>query len=223
MRFGRVLGIQQYAIHSICLLETAGSSTILALISAASRKDLITKRSERSASRCRACLVLRTLCKGNHVASFRLVRRVSAICLTATMILSGLYATASTRRGKPERRTVVFLATGSLVRGTVGYNEDTYLAEFVPASGNDRMIIRLVDDYPNYAPPLSAEVLTSGTGTALKVKRDKECDVPYFAMPLRTAPGDPMAIIPEKLSFRPKLDPPIDLTTVLECYRVVRR
>jgi hypothetical protein len=84
-------------------------------------------------------------------------------------------------------------------------------------------LIRLVDTYPNEWPPLSREVLKSDAGTVLPVKRDAECDRPFGEMLLRTAPGDPMAILQERLGYRPPLDWTPAPGTVLPCYRVLRR
>ena len=44
---------------------------------------------------------------------------------------------------------VRFLATSTLVRGTWGWNEDTYLAELRFTAGGEPLLVRLVDAYPN--------------------------------------------------------------------------
>jgi hypothetical protein len=117
---------------------------------------------------------------------------------------------------------VRFLATGTLVRGTWGQNEDTYLAELSLSHDTESVLVRMVDAYPNEAPPLSHAVLTSNSGTVLRVRRDSECDRPYAQMLLRTAPGDPMAILRERLNYVPQLDRTMDPKALLPCYRIAR-
>jgi len=117
---------------------------------------------------------------------------------------------------------VRFLATGTLVRGTWGQNEDTYLAELSLSHDTESVLVRLIDAYPNEAPPLSREVLTSQSGTALRVNRDSECDRPFARMLLRTAPGDLMAILPERHGYRPPMERLPASQTILPCYRVSR-
>jgi hypothetical protein len=118
---------------------------------------------------------------------------------------------------------VRFVATSTLVRGTWGQNEDTYLAELSLSHDTESVLVRLIDAYPNEAPPLSREVLTSQSGTALRVNRDSECDRPFAQTLLRTAPGDPMAILPGRLGYRPPMDLTPEPDEHLPCYRTVRR
>jgi hypothetical protein len=125
------------------------------------------------------------------------------------------------RHGQKAR--VRFLATSTLIRGTWGQNEDTYLAQLLLPKQNEAVLVRLVDAYANEWPPLARAALTADAGTVLSVKRDAECDRPFGEMLLRTAPGDPMAILPERLGYRPPLDRTSAAGTVLPCYRVLRR
>jgi hypothetical protein len=83
--------------------------------------------------------------------------------------------------------------------------------------------VRLIDEYLNLFPPIPAEVLRSQSGTVLRVTRDPQCDRPFGEILLRTAPGDLMAILPERLGYQPALDRTPASGTVLPCYRVLRR
>lgn len=85
------------------------------------------------------------------------------------------------------------------------------------------MLVRLIDEYPNGFPPLSTEVLTSDSGTVLKVRRDSRCDVAYGKVLLRTRPGDPMAILRERLGYQPVMDRIPEPDMIMPCYRTVRR
>jgi hypothetical protein len=98
-----------------------------------------------------------------------------------------------------------FLAASTLVRGTWGWNEDIYFAELMFLAVGAPLLLRLIDAYPNEAPPSSQTVLTAPSETMLKVCRDTGCDFPYGQMILRTAPGDPIAILPERLGYWPQL------------------
>jgi hypothetical protein len=116
-----------------------------------------------------------------------------------------------------------FLATSTLIRGTFGQNEDTYLAELSFTPEGDSLLVRLVDSYPNEAPPLSRAALTSASGTTFKVRRDAGCDRPYGEIILRTAPGDPMAILHERIGYRPQLLRTPEPNEMIPCYRTVRQ
>lgn len=124
------------------------------------------------------------------------------------------------RHGQKAR--VRFLATSTLIRGTFGQNEDTYLAQVFTARGNESHLIRLVDAYPNETPPLPLATLTSDSGTRLRIQRDPQCDRLYGEMLLRTAPGDPMAILLERLEYHPQLSWTPQPGTNVPCYRTVR-
>lgn len=121
-----------------------------------------------------------------------------------------------------QRARIRFLAEGTLIRGTWGENEDTYLAEVVLFRETESVLVRLVDTYSNEAPPLSYETLPSHSGSLLMVRRDSECDHPYVQMLLRAAPGDLMAILPEPMAYQPKLDSTLAPESILRCYRIVR-
>ena len=122
-----------------------------------------------------------------------------------------------------EKARVRFLATSTLIRGTFGQNEDTYLAQVFTARGDESYLIRLVDAYPNETPSLPKATLTSDSGTLLRIQRDPQCDRLYGEMLLRTAPGDPMAILHERLSYRPQMERAPEPTSNLPCYRTERK
>lgn len=118
---------------------------------------------------------------------------------------------------------VRFLATSTIIRSTWYWNEDTYLAELSIPRSSESILVRVVDEYPNEAPPLSRGVLTAASGTVLRVKRDTSCERRFGEILLRTAPADPMSILPERLGYQPPLDRTPAPGTVLPCYRTVRR
>ena len=132
-------------------------------------------------------------------------------------------ANAGSRHLHPAEARVHFLATSTCTRNTYFGSEDTYLAEitFLGRGGDDRLA-RLVDDYPAYRRPISADVLKTAY-TRFRLLRDTSCDVAYGEMLMRTAPGDPMAILPVKLEFRPELPRTVQPEEILPCYRIVRR
>jgi hypothetical protein len=107
------------------------------------------------------------------VLSNSLARVVS---VAMALVISAAAAGAWPHKQGPKAQ-IRFLATSTLVRGTWGWNEDTYLAELRLTAGGEPLLIRLVDAYPNEAPPLSQTVMTAPTGSALKVRRDTECDI----------------------------------------------
>jgi hypothetical protein len=139
----------------------------------------------------------------------------------AFAILSGI-AGAATAHLRPMKTQTRFLATSTCIRGTWGMNQDIYLAEIVPSGGNEPLLVRMIDEYPNLQLPLSVDRLNSTAGSLLRIKRDMQCDVPYTRMQLRTAPGDPMAILPERLGYKPELGRTPGPNEVLRCYRTVR-
>lgn len=124
---------------------------------------------------------------------------------------------------KPGQKALVrFLATSTVIHSAAGSNEDTYLAELTLAPQEVPLLARLIDSFPSAASPLSKEVLISPKGSVLRVVRDTSCDRPYSKIILRTAPGDPMAIMREPLSYQPPMDTIPAPDTILPCYRLVR-
>lgn len=146
--------------------------------------------------------------------------QIAAAALLMTMACS----TASAwRHERGQRVRVRFLSTSTLIRGTFGQNEDVYFAQVFTRHGDEPYLIRLVDAYPNEAPTLSFAVLISDAGMLLRIRRDQQCDRAFGEMLLRTAPGDPMAILPERLGYRPPLKRTPVPETILPCYRTARQ
>lgn len=122
------------------------------------------------------------------------------------------------------KATVHFLAAGTMVRISWGVSEDTYLSTLTFSPQAEPLTVRLIDEYSEAYPALSREILTAPRGVVLRVRRDASCDSPFANMLLRTAPGDPLAALPERLSYRLPSNvvaPAPDAT--LPCYRVARR
>jgi len=117
---------------------------------------------------------------------------------------------------------VHFLATSTSVHSGLGRNQDVYLVELTPHGADETILVRLIDEYPPYRATLSSNFLTSPEGATLKIRRDRTCDTAFAKIPLRTAPGDPMAILPERLGFQPRLSNPVEPKEILPCYRTVR-
>lgn len=161
-----------------------------------------------------------------HVAllekSLTSASRIRILTLMACIAASITPADARARI-RVQKAHVRFLATSTVVRGTWGYNQDVFLAELRPARNGELQLVRLIDEYPNFNSPLSVEVLKSKSGTVLKVRRDSQCDLPFGQMQLRTAPGDPMAILNERLGYQPQMDRTPEAGTPVPCYRMVRQ
>lgn len=118
---------------------------------------------------------------------------------------------------------VRFLATSTSVRSGYYDSEDIYLAQVeFTRRGESPAFARLVDDYAPSVRPISPDILKSLEPTRLRLRRDKSCDVAYDDMPLRAAPGDPIAILPAKLGYLPKLPEAVQPEQILPCYRIVR-
>ena len=144
---------------------------------------------------------------------------IAVVLLTLTVALSQANAWPH-KLGKKAR--VTFVAAGTLIRGTWGQNEDTYLVSLVFSKGTEPVLARLVDTYPNEWPSISFDALTAPGGTVMRVKRDPRCDVLFGQMPLRAAPGDLMAVLPVKLTYRPQLERLPPPNAVLPCYHRMR-
>jgi hypothetical protein len=147
---------------------------------------------------------------------------VQGVSVVAVIVISTTTVGAWPHKNEQKAR-VRFLATSTLLRTWGAPNEDTYLAELTLTTKDDPLMVRLVDSYPNMASPLSKGTLTSAEGHILKVRRDINCDRIYGKMILRTAPGDPMAILPERLGYQLSIDVVPASEMILPCYRLVRR
>jgi hypothetical protein len=148
---------------------------------------------------------------------FRFITQIGIIVLLAGVSSAPLKAWPH-KHGQDAH--VRFLATSTLIRSNWGQNEDTYLAELSLSHDTESILVRLVYVYPNEAPPLSREQLTVPTGIEVHVRRDQECDRPYREMLLRSAPGDPIAIVPIELHYQPQFDREPSSGTILPCYRI---
>ena len=149
----------------------------------------------------------------------RLTARIMSTAAVLAIITASVGASTHKQVLKAHLR---FLATSTLIRNTWGRNEDTYLAESTFPSQPAPVLIRLIDNYPNEFPSLPLETLASQVGTMLRVRRDVQCDIPFGRLALRTALGDPLAILPERLGYEPKLTRTPDAVEVLPCYRLIR-
>jgi hypothetical protein len=141
----------------------------------------------------------------------------------AFIILAVLPAISEPKSFHPFKAHTRFVATSTCIRGTWRFNLDVYLAEILSKKGSETVLARLIDEYGNLEAPISVSALTSATGTYLRVKRDRQCDMPYAQIQLRTAPGDPMAILHERLGYEPQLSKVPQPNEVMSCYRTVRR
>jgi hypothetical protein len=150
-------------------------------------------------------------------------QRASYIGVVFVVILLAAASAGAWPHRQWQKVQVRFLASSTFYRTTWGFNEDTYLAQLQLPKDNEQVLVRLVDAYPNAFAPLSRATLRSESGTMLAVRRDQECDRPFGEILLRTAPGDPMAILPERLGYQPQLDRTPAPGTILPCYRVLRR
>lgn len=140
-----------------------------------------------------------------------------------TAFIAALTMTAGAWPHKASQKVRVrFWASSTLVRGTWGLNEDTYLAEMHLRSDGESILVRLIDEYPNEAPSLSRAILTSESWTTLHLWRDSQCDSAYSQMLLRAAPGDLTAILPIQLEYHPTVDKRVKFDTILPCYRTTR-
>lgn len=120
------------------------------------------------------------------------------------------------------KANVQFLATSTAVHTGVGTSQDVYLVIITMRRSNEAILARLVDEFPPYRTVLSSEVLTSADGSSLKIRRDATCDRAFRQIPLRTAPGDPIGILPERLGFHPSVLDRLGPEAVLPCYRTER-
>ena len=129
---------------------------------------------------------------------------------------------ASAKSPKYIHAQVRFLATSTSTRSSFAEDHDVYLIEVDQPDESGPELARLEDIYPPYRSALPEAILESPDWVHLKIIRDQSCDIAFEAMPLRTAPGDPDAILPERLGFHPHLAKPPNSEKVLPCFRTVR-
>ena len=145
--------------------------------------------------------------------------RIAAVILIVFLQEIAITESSHPRQFKARTR---FLATSTCIRGTWGFNLDVYLAEIVPHHKAEPVLVQLIDEYRNLDPPLAYEALTSPSGTTLRIRRDRQCDMPYAQIQLRTAPGDPTAILFERLGYQPQLPKTPEPHELIPCYRIAR-
>jgi hypothetical protein len=97
------------------------------------------------------------------------------------------------------------------------------MKKLILPKSDEKILVRLIDAYPDGGDPLSTRVLQSDSGTTFAVRHDAGCDGPFRNLLLRAAPGDIMAIFPVPLSYQPPLTHIPAPDSLLPCYRVSRR
>ena len=95
--------------------------------------------------------------------------------------------------------------------------------ELMSTNANAASFARLIDEYPSYRTSPLEHVTFGDESIRLRLRRDLTCDTTFSSIPLRTAPGDPAAVLPERLGYNPKLSRSIDAAEILPCYRVLRK
>jgi hypothetical protein len=150
--------------------------------------------------------------------------RICCACVAVALLAGYPTFVGAAPRIHPKKARVRFLATSTLYRTTFGMNEDIYLGELTFAKREDEHVLaRVINQYSNWEPPIPAAVLKSDAGMPFYLLRDASCDIPYAQMQLRTAPGDPMAVLQERLSYQPRLNHAPAPGDVLPCYRIEAR
>ena len=149
-------------------------------------------------------------------------KRLSFLLALFISIMSASPTASARGHNRAQKSRVHFLATATLLRVTWGMNQDIYLAELVSKKADSSKLVRIVDEYPEFTSPLSHDVLTDQAGDVLRLLRDDSCDIVYAGMHLRTAPGDPMALLHERLGYQLNLQKTPDPDELLSCYRIVR-
>ena len=149
---------------------------------------------------------------------FRASGRGIVFLILAAFVVSGAEAHNSYLKAH-----VHFLATGTSVQSTIARSQDVYLVEMTVQAGGEPFLARLIDEYPFYEGPIDRAVLQSDHPAGFRVRRDSFCDREYRDMVLRTSPGDPLAILPERLGFAPTLPRAVDPGEMIPCYRIIHR
>ncbi|HTW80610.1 MAG TPA: hypothetical protein VME23_13775 [Terracidiphilus sp.] len=150
----------------------------------------------------------------------------TTFALMLTVVIASPLSVRAIRPSKNPmlKAQVRFLATSTSIHAGIGRRQDVYLVEIeLPGFRGQSALARLIDDYPPYRVAIPREQLTSELPVNARVRRDRTCDLSFALIPLRTPPGDPMAILPEPLGFEPTLPRPVAPDELLPCYRTVRR
>jgi len=84
------------------------------------------------------------------------------------------------------------------------------------------LLATLVDEYPSWQTHIPVMELTSAEDVSLRLRRDPGCDRERADIVIRTAPGDAMAVLPQRLGYMPQLPRSVPPGEVIPCYRVLR-
>jgi hypothetical protein len=123
----------------------------------------------------------------------------------AVVVIASSASSSAYSHPKVIKANIRFRAASTLFRTTWAVNSDTYLAELTSRKHGKTILVHLIDEYPNRFAPLSREIQLSTIGSVLRVYRDPACDLLYSQIVLRAAPGDLMAVLPERLGYKPIL------------------
>lgn len=146
----------------------------------------------------------------------------AALWTNALLIFCVFTASAMTGRPHPIKVNARFLATSTSIRSSWSTSQDVYLIEMVPHGSDQPVLARLIDDHPEYHEMFLAKRFASTDDATLRIWRDQSCDIAFAQMPLRTPPGDPRAVLPERLGFQPKLSRAVEADEILPCYRMMK-
>ncbi len=116
---------------------------------------------------------------------------------------------------------VRFVAQSMSFRTTWAYSEDVYLVEIHPSKNGQPYYGKLLDAYQGLGRPLPLQMVTSKSPITMKIARDSSCDVRYGNMLIRSAPGDPVALLPGKFTYESSETKSIPKDTMIPCYRTV--
>lgn len=140
-------------------------------------------------------------------------------------LLCAASSQGKTEKIRPEKVNVTLVARSTASHISWGKSQDVYLAQMtdVATVGAVPSWIKLVDEYPGMVGPLVRGVSNEPKELSLRVVRDTQCDVPLGQIPLRTAPGDSMAIMEMRLGYTPTRSDMPTATDLIPCYRTYKR
>lgn len=151
----------------------------------------------------------------------------NAIKIGALLSIFLMSLASPAEKVRPIKVTVQFLAESTAVRSSWARSQYIYLVEVVSHRDYGKagaMLARLIDEFPpSDTSESSSAMQLVFSGATMRIIRDASCDIAYGKMPLRTAPGDPLAILPEPLGYQPKLPRAMAEDEIVPCYRIVRQ
>jgi hypothetical protein len=154
--------------------------------------------------------------RGSLVSNSKIPLHVSGLSCRGLVL-------ASTTTRRAIKTGVRYLATSTSFHSGVSESEDVYLVQInLLGSGGEVASARLVDEYPPYRAAIPSAILESAAGGKLMLRRDRGCDITFGWMPMRTAPGDPTAVIAEPLEDSPPVPRQVSDNELLPYYRTVR-